>query len=171
MFRRRFAFLLVACVFVVHDALYSAAAGDNNKCVSEKQKESIDRAMRSRSNLEKEGENNEDGIIRALARREQRSMFNFESRCGCLAEEEIRKNLGTGEESQEEEEESSDRERHFSCREFLEKYGDYVSWRNRVLSNDPEYERERKEAKYLVCLLYTSPSPRDGLLSRMPSSA
>ena len=25
--------------------------------------------------------------------------------------------------------------------------------------------------KYDVCLLYTSPSPRDGLLSRMPSSA
>ena len=25
--------------------------------------------------------------------------------------------------------------------------------------------------KYKVCLLYTSPSPRDGLLSRMPSSA
>ena len=25
--------------------------------------------------------------------------------------------------------------------------------------------------KYLSCLLYTSPSPRDGLLSRMPSSA
>ena len=25
--------------------------------------------------------------------------------------------------------------------------------------------------KFLVCLLYTSPSPRDGLLSRMPSSA
>ena len=25
--------------------------------------------------------------------------------------------------------------------------------------------------KYLACLLYTSPSPRDGLLSRMPSSA
>ena len=24
---------------------------------------------------------------------------------------------------------------------------------------------------YLTCLLYTSPSPRDGLLSRMPSSA
>ena len=23
----------------------------------------------------------------------------------------------------------------------------------------------------LICLLYTSPSPRDGLLSRMPSSA
>ena len=25
--------------------------------------------------------------------------------------------------------------------------------------------------QYLDCLLYTSPSPRDGLLSRMPSSA
>ena len=28
-----------------------------------------------------------------------------------------------------------------------------------------------KNAKRLGCLLYTSPSPRDGLLSRMPSSA
>eukprot|EP01016_Furgasonia_blochmanni_P049690 TRINITY_DN7570_c0_g1_i7.p1 TRINITY_DN7570_c0_g1~~TRINITY_DN7570_c0_g1_i7.p1 ORF type:complete len:244 (+),score=64.79 TRINITY_DN7570_c0_g1_i7:65-796(+) len=27
------------------------------------------------------------------------------------------------------------------------------------------------ESSYLLCLLYTSPSPRDGLLSRMPSSA
>ena len=27
------------------------------------------------------------------------------------------------------------------------------------------------DAWYLACLLYTSPSPRDGLLSRMPSSA
>ena len=26
-------------------------------------------------------------------------------------------------------------------------------------------------ALYTICLLYTSPSPRDGLLSRMPSSA
>ena len=28
-----------------------------------------------------------------------------------------------------------------------------------------------KEGMYVTCLLYTSPSPRDGLLSRMPSSA
>ena len=28
-----------------------------------------------------------------------------------------------------------------------------------------------KDAQSSVCLLYTSPSPRDGLLSRMPSSA
>ena len=44
------------------------------------------------------------------------------------------------------------------------------------------YEREReafrdhvialkKKRRVSVCLLYTSPSPRDGLLSRMPSSA
>ena len=26
-------------------------------------------------------------------------------------------------------------------------------------------------ANWIICLLYTSPSPRDGLLSRMPSSA
>src|SRR5664279_5604270 len=29
----------------------------------------------------------------------------------------------------------------------------------------------RKRTKFAACLLYTSPSPRDGLLSRMPSSA
>ena len=30
---------------------------------------------------------------------------------------------------------------------------------------------ENKWAEAYICLLYTSPSPRDGLLSRMPSSA
>ena len=29
----------------------------------------------------------------------------------------------------------------------------------------------KEEGKVTSCLLYTSPSPRDGLLSRMPSSA
>ena len=29
----------------------------------------------------------------------------------------------------------------------------------------------KKSAQSSLCLLYTSPSPRDGLLSRMPSSA
>ena len=33
------------------------------------------------------------------------------------------------------------------------------------------YETEDGDPIYLDCLLYTSPSPRDGLLSRMPSSA
>ena len=32
-----------------------------------------------------------------------------------------------------------------------------------LLENDPH--------QFIICLLYTSPSPRDGLLSRMPSSA
>ena len=32
-------------------------------------------------------------------------------------------------------------------------------------------ERGRLRADLWYCLLYTSPSPRDGLLSRMPSSA
>ena len=45
----------------------------------------------------------------------------------------------------------------------------------------PEFERRMAQGEYdvsymnpyhyTVCLLYTSPSPRDGLLSRMPSSA
>ena len=34
---------------------------------------------------------------------------------------------------------------------------------------NPNAQGEYVECK--VCLLYTSPSPRDGLLSRMPSSA
>ena len=30
---------------------------------------------------------------------------------------------------------------------------------------------EQEQERGITCLLYTSPSPRDGLLSRMPSSA
>ena len=33
------------------------------------------------------------------------------------------------------------------------------------------HKKEKWYEKYVNCLLYTSPSPRDGLLSRMPSSA
>ena len=36
---------------------------------------------------------------------------------------------------------------------------------------EPELYQHPPQARYLSCLLYTSPSPRDGLLSRMPSSA
>ena len=32
-------------------------------------------------------------------------------------------------------------------------------------------QKETLYDRYMNCLLYTSPSPRDGLLSRMPSSA
>ena len=37
--------------------------------------------------------------------------------------------------------------------------------------NSPEAMDKAQVARNLSCLLYTSPSPRDGLLSRMPSSA
>ena len=39
-----------------------------------------------------------------------------------------------------------------------------------LLTEDPE-SRVACETVVNTCLLYTSPSPRDGLLSRMPSSA
>ena len=35
----------------------------------------------------------------------------------------------------------------------------------------PKKARQALSDKEYACLLYTSPSPRDGLLSRMPSSA
>ena len=43
-------------------------------------------------------------------------------------------------------------------------------------ANYPSTEREKamqifRAGMFVTCLLYTSPSPRDGLLSRMPSSA
>ena len=46
-----------------------------------------------------------------------------------------------------------------------------------MLIHNPDYSRVDVRLKitegdqYYSCLLYTSPSPRDGLLSRMPSSA
>src|SRR5664279_614153 len=38
-----------------------------------------------------------------------------------------------------------------------------------VMRKDPPFDSEYFYATHLLCLLYTSPSPRDGLLSRMPS--
>ena len=58
----------------------------------------------------------------------------------------------------------------------LERYREYLDKREyrkayarleNVLVQDPELEYARTE----LCLLYTSPSPRDATLSRMPSSA
>ena len=43
-------------------------------------------------------------------------------------------------------------------------------WREWQEENDP-VGRENYNAWIFTCLLYTSPSPRDRLLSRMPSSA
>src|SRR5664279_2943442 len=40
-----------------------------------------------------------------------------------------------------------------------------------VAGNERVIRARLSDAKFFYCLLYTSPSPRDGLLSRMPSSA
>ena len=39
------------------------------------------------------------------------------------------------------------------------------------VSNNPFLQHRTVVVKYSPCLLYTSPSPRDATLSRMPSSA
>ena len=57
----------------------------------------------------------------------------------------------------------------------IEKDGITVDKRIDILSNDnSEYgisETMSNAIKYFSCLLYTSPSPRDRSVSRMPSSA
>ena len=40
-----------------------------------------------------------------------------------------------------------------------------------LLSGDPAYITSHNNARSNICLLYTSPSPRDRQKSRMPSSA
>ena len=45
----------------------------------------------------------------------------------------------------------------------------YNEWLNTTSLENKE--QEKIDSLYSDCLLYTSPSPRDGLLSRMPSSA
>ena len=53
----------------------------------------------------------------------------------------------------------------------------YVEIRHVPMAHDPDYgfgihsKILGEIEKSVACLLYTSPSPRDGLLSRMPSSA
>src|SRR5680860_1282054 len=46
-----------------------------------------------------------------------------------------------------------------------------VSGRYYAMDRDQRWERTQLAYDAITCLLYTSPSPRDGLLSRMPSSA
>ena len=41
----------------------------------------------------------------------------------------------------------------------------------KVEPREGDHNRNRRPVRDGHCLLYTSPSPRDGLLSRMPSSA
>ena len=50
--------------------------------------------------------------------------------------------------------------------EYKQKDQTFKLWKN-----DYKKEGDKKPDYTGSCLLYTSPSPRDGLLSRMPSSA
>ena len=49
----------------------------------------------------------------------------------------------------------------------VKEYELLTSYKNKI----DEKEYNKSWDNYKNCLLYTSPSPRDGLLSRMPSSA
>ena len=59
--------------------------------------------------------------------------------------------------------------------------GIFTFWQIRLKNNPAKLERKSRFfgshlggaylVLFMICLLYTSPSPRDGLLSRMPSSA
>ena len=58
--------------------------------------------------------------------------------------------------------------------ELLTRYrSEFVEELSSIKSNasDSSEQLQRYIELYFSCLLYTSPSPRDGLLSRMPSSA
>ena len=55
---------------------------------------------------------------------------------------------------------------------FIDKIKDKIL--SRLNNTDDKEDNEQQYIYYklpYICLLYTSPSPRDGLLSRMPSSA
>ena len=68
---------------------------------------------------------------------------------------------------------------HIACRKSnlktVQLIGDKTRWylvnRRNKLGNTPLHEAAKCEKKADYCLLYTSPSPRDATLSRMPSSA
>ena len=47
----------------------------------------------------------------------------------------------------------------------------FLGWFQKIADNGGIHSLKNQVGDYNICLLYTSPSPRDGLLSRMPSSA
>ena len=61
------------------------------------------------------------------------------------------------------------------CVKYFQSLNTTVTWaiagRNLIKLQKVAEDHQAKVEILLACLLYTSPSPRDGLLSRMPSSA
>ena len=53
--------------------------------------------------------------------------------------------------------------------ETVKAKGSFLDNKRVIITAAPH--QSSKDEYLMVCLLYTSPSPRDGLLSRMPSSA
>ena len=63
---------------------------------------------------------------------------------------------------------------HYSDKEALDFHTNEKSGKIEINSSKPMTTKRDLALAYspgVACLLYTSPSPRDGLLSRMPSSA
>ena len=66
----------------------------------------------------------------------------------------------------------ADRQGRVFIRDVKSSNGTFVNGMRLSQENKESEPRELREQDVLeLCLLYTSPSPRDGLLSRMPSSA
>ena len=58
-----------------------------------------------------------------------------------------------------------------SLRKGIEDYDRRRGWRGPITNKLKNKNWKKIITQYKLCLLYTSPNPRDGLLSRMPSSA
>ena len=56
-------------------------------------------------------------------------------------------------------------------KKFFENNVEYLVVKNTLLKIASEKNKIELSAELFACLLYTSPSPRDATLSRMPSSA
>ena len=59
----------------------------------------------------------------------------------------------------------------FDKRNIIYRRFGYVFGDGLTVSEGDKWKRQRKLMQPMFCLLYTSPSPRDATLSRMPSSA
>ena len=57
------------------------------------------------------------------------------------------------------------------ARTLIVKDGQMAKFSEGIAKKTQMYNRSEDSDQYYTCLLYTSPSPRDSVVSRMPSSA